>query len=381
MRIRPTAASIALALLLAPLAAPVSARAQDGASLSDPNETETEPPETESPPIPAPSDDLPEPVFAPGHPTPPAEEPIALPPPVGDALEPELEAPERPQAQEVTTSRPTTLLGPRAAAWGELGVTAGGPEEARVTVGTAEVGLRFRLAGAFVMHASWGLALTQAEVEGEEPLGGAPTPYQGSVFAVNPGNPLLGAGFDGALGGMRFSVAGELAVPAAARAELGRDEATLAERAASEATHRAVMSARGYWSAWRWAPERLGLALPLRLAIPLDAVTLEAEGAIAVLVPILGDSFAETDVVLQLAGGVDARVVGPLSLGARLRIVGAANGATVPGAVASLEPYAALHVDDAMVSLRGNVSFNGDDGAFGPRGPGWGLWLASGVGF
>ncbi|HBQ14760.1 MAG TPA: hypothetical protein DEF51_27740 [Myxococcales bacterium] len=110
-------------------------------------------------------------------------------------------------------------------------------------------------------------------------------------------------------------------------------------------------------------------------------MTLEADGGLAVLVPILGDSLAETDVILQLAAGADVRIAGPLSAGARLRLVGGASGSTVPGAVASLEPFAALRFDEVHVTLRGNVNFNGDDGVAGPRGPGWGLWLASGLGF
>ncbi|RZO57054.1 MAG: hypothetical protein EVA89_23170 [Sandaracinaceae bacterium] len=386
MRIRPTAASIAFACLFSLTLLRVSvARAQDATSLDDPSDETGSSPDVAAPPVPDASDDLPEPVYAPGAPTPPAEEPLALPPPLGDELEGpavgEAAPLERSRAIDLATSSPRTLLGRQAAVWGELGVTGGGPTEAQVTLVTAEVGLRYRLEGDFVMHASWGLALADADVRGEESIGGAPTEYDASVFAAQPGNPVLGSGFDGALGDARFSISGALAIPAAARAELGRDADTLAGRAASEASHRAVMSMRGYWGAWRWAPERLGLVVPVRLAIPVDRVTLEADGGLAVLVPILGDSLAETDVILQLAAGADVRIAGPLSAGARLRLVGGASGSTVPGAVASLEPFAALRFDEVHVTLRGNVNFNGDDGVAGPRGPGWGLWLASGLGF
>ncbi|MEQ8888453.1 MAG: hypothetical protein RID93_12485, partial [Sandaracinaceae bacterium] len=287
MRIRPTAASIAFACLFSLTLLRVSvARAQDATSLDDPSDETGSSPDVAAPPVPDASDDLPEPVYAPGAPTPPAEEPLALPPPLGDELEGpavgEAAPLERSRAIDLATSSPRTLLGRQAAVWGELGVTGGGPTEAQVTLVTAEVGLRYRLEGDFVMHASWGLAFADADVRGEESIGGAPTEYDASVFAAQPGNPVLGSGFDGALGDVRFSISGALAIPAAARAELGRDADTLAGRAASEASHRAVMSMRGYWGAWRWAPERLGLVVPVRLAIPADRVTLQADGGLAV---------------------------------------------------------------------------------------------------
>ncbi|HJL19893.1 MAG TPA: hypothetical protein RMH99_29790 [Sandaracinaceae bacterium LLY-WYZ-13_1] len=281
----------------------------------------------------------------------------------------------------LVASSPRTLLGEHLGAWLELGLTAGGPESESVTGVTTELGLRYRMADAVVADVSWGLVIARTRVVDEEMVGGSAIAYDRKITRVEPGNPVLRGAFTHPFEDVaRLEVGLGVAVPSAARAQAGVDADTLAERRASEVAHRAALAMRGYWSPWRFAPERLGLILPVRLAFALDALTVDAQVVFGVMVPVLGGRGQDADVVVQGAAGVGGRVVGPLHLGARLRAVGAASGVIVPDAlVVSAEPWVRLRFDPVQIALRSSLVLNGTDGLGQARGPGFGLFLSGGV--
>lgn len=286
-----------------------------------------------------------------------------------------------PASADVVGSSPRTLRGRLFGAWLELGATSGGSDSGHTHFATtAELGLRFGVAESVVADVTWGLITGRMHARGEVEISGSPVAFDEAVMRVDPGNPVFRGLYSGALSSnVHLEVGAGLAVPSAGRAENGSDEPTLARRAASEVSHRAAMAMRGYWSPWRWAPERFGAFVPARLAILLDDVSIEVAAGVGTLVPVLGDSRQPIDVVLQLGAGFGAHLFGPLHAGVRVRAVGGAQGAVVPGTVVSAEPWARLRLDPVQISLRGVVNFNGPDGVAGDRGPAFGVFLAAGV--
>ena len=277
---------------------------------------------------------------------------------------------------------PGATLGPRAAVWLDGGFTVGGPDEEHVLAFSPELGLRYRVVEELVAEVSFGLTLASTEVRGTGTLGGEPVDYDAGVRRADPGNPVVRALYSGRVARNIVLETGlAVAIPTAARDEYGADARGLAQRVGSEVSYRAALAMRGYWSPWRWAPERFSVAVPLRLAIEIEWIVIDAELGLGLMFPVLGDRGVDPDVVVQLAAGVGARVVGPLSLGVHLRGVGAALGATVPGVVVSTEPWVGLDVAPVRVTLRATINLNGDDGVAGARGPAFGLFLGAAVGF
>ena len=236
---------------------------------------------------------------------------------------------------------------------------------------------------------SFGFTYGATEVRGEGILGGSPVTYEASPDRFEPGNPVISGAWSQSFDDdARVEVGLGLAVPVSARAEPGADAEGLAERRASLVTHRSTLAMRGFWSPWRWFPERFSLFLPIRVAVPIDALLLEGELGAGVMLPVLGDRSAVTDVVVQGAVGAGGHIAGPLHLGARLRLVGAARGLLAPvdleGAqrddvVLSAEPWARLHFDYVHIAVRVSMNLTGRDGLGGERGPSYGAFASFGV--
>lgn len=270
------------------------------------------------------------------------------------------------------------LLGTRFSAWAEVSITTGGPDDSQVTAFVPEFGLRYRVVDAVVADVSMGMLVADTLVYGEPVLGGMPIPFEGRGVRVEPGNPVLSGLFTHTEGDVSLEVGAGVAMPSASRAELGNDADSLTDRAASEAAYRASMSMRGWWSPWRFAPERVSIVVPARVVGTLEGVQLEAEAGAAVMIPVLGDRGVDPDVVLQLAGGASFALVDVLHLGARVRAVGGALGTTLPGAIASAEPWVRLDLAPFHTTLRGVINLNGMDGLVGRRGPGFGVFVGVG---
>lgn len=294
-------------------------------------------------------------------------------------------------AREVVASSPRHLLGRSLAVWLELGLSGGGRGDQRADFAFApEFGVRFRPDRGLYVGASFGFTAAATQVSGEVTAAGETTRYEGASTRLDPGNPTMELGYSGAVSrDLRLEIGIGAAIPTAARAQPGSDEAGLIERAASEVSHRAAMAMRGYWSPWRWAPERFGLYAPVRVAGLFGDLLVEGELGVGVMVPVLGDRGIDADVIVQLAAGVGGRVAEPLHLGVRLRGVGSALGVTLTGAdamgapaseavVFSAEPWVRLRVDPVQVTLRADVSFNGADGVGGDRAPPFGVFLGVG---
>jgi hypothetical protein len=316
---------------------------------------------------------------------------VALPPPLPEeetAPEPSL------PARELAGSSPRALAGEHLGAWLEAGIAAGGAEGDSAVAFSPEMGLRYRVSDAVVADVTWGLIVARTRVAGEGGAEAMPISYDRKITRVEPGNPVVHGAFSRALGdALRLEVGLGVAVPTASRAQLGADRDALSERQASELAYRAALAMRGYWSPWRWAPERFGLFLPVRVDVPVArsgagsgegdgdvTLAVEADLGVGVMLPVLGDRNRDADVIVQGAVGIGGRVVGPLHLGVRLRAVGAASGAVVPDAlVTSAEPWVRLRLDPAHLALRGNLTLNGTDGLGRGRGPSFGVFLSGGV--
>ncbi|MFK7985734.1 MAG: hypothetical protein AB8I08_06850 [Sandaracinaceae bacterium] len=270
------------------------------------------------------------------------------------------------------------LMGARFAAWAELSITTGGPNPSQVTAFVPEFGLRYRIADALVADVSFGMLVADTLVFGQPEVGGVPVPFESRSVRAEPGNPVLRGLFAHSEADWQLEVGAGVAIPSASRAELGNDPDSLAARAASEAAYRASMSMRGWWSPWRFAPERVSIVVPARLVGEIEGVRLEGEAGLAVMIPVLGDRGVDPDVVLQLAGGASFAVVDELHLGARVRAVGGALGTTLPGAIASAEPWVRVDLAPFHATVRGVINLNGMDGLVGRRGPGFGAFVAVG---
>lgn len=314
---------------------------------------------------------------------PPGEEsPGELPPALFDdqaELDPSSEASARPSLPELVSSSPRTVLGRHAGVWLELGFTGGGPESGRVDAASAEVGVRYRAADFLVTDVSVGLSYAATAVSGEVTLGGMPTSYAASLDRLGAGNPTLGGTFVHRSESVSLDVGLSLSIPTAARQDPGRDAESVAQRASSEVAARAPLAMRGHRAAFRWAPERFGMAIPFRVLVPAAPLFVEVDGALALLLPVLGDRGVDADTVVELGVGLGAEVAGPLRLGVRLGGVGAATGVTLPPFTLSAEPWVGLRFEPVHVTLRGVVNLTSEDGVAGERGPSFGVLFGAGV--
>lgn len=374
----------ARALAVAPLVAvlllaPSAARSQD----EELPELAAEPPEapldtTEAEPPPAPTEAPLDPAAEASAPEaePPSAELDAPSPAVDEA--PPADAPGPLAERDLVTSRPELLLGRQAAAWLELGLTRGGPADARVVALGGELGLRYRVSELIVAEASFGLTYAATDVRGEAPIGGTPTPYEASVDRVEPGNPILGGSVVHRDASALVAVGLQIGIPTAAREDAGADANGLAARASSELANRAAMAMRGYRGALRFAPERFSLALPVRVVLSFAPMVLELDGALAAMFPVLGDRNAEVDTLIELGVGAGVEVAGPLAVGVRLAGVGAASGTTAPPFTLSAEPWARLRFDPVQITARAVLGLYGEDSLTGGRGPGFGVLVGAG---
>jgi len=287
---------------------------------------------------------------------------------------------------------PRTLYGERLGVWLEAGFSGGGRGDERAEfVASPEFGLRLRAGDGVVLDASWGLSVAATSVEGEVSIGGEMVRFRGRPTRIDPGNPVLQLLYSGAVASnVHLEVGVGAGVPTAARSQVGSDNPTLSERSASQVSHRAAMAMRGYWSPWRWAPERFALFVPARVAASFGELALDFDLALGVMVPVLGGRGVDADVIVQLGAGVGGQVAEPLFLGVRLRGVGAPLGVIVPGVdpegsdasdrvVFSAEPWVRLSVDPVQLSLRAVVTLNGADGVAGERAPAVAAFLGVGA--
>jgi hypothetical protein len=344
-----------LAIALAAVAAVASAQEAPPSTDEAPVDAEPAPPEqggarlAEEPPIPAPPE---------------------LPPPL-DFVDAHELPPEDPLAAAAYADLGDAVTGPTMAAWVELGLTQSdrqrGATGEDTTALSGEVGLRLPIVRELVAEVRWGLTAGFADVRGQvmDPVSGETTGVSGDVTRVEPGNPVFTALAEGRPSERLVLGAGlGVAIATAARPEVASDAETLLQRSSSEGTHQAAAALRGWWDAWRWRPERLGLALPLRLAVDLEGgPTIEAEAAAALLFPVIGERMADTDLVLQAAVGVAWRLGDVVELGARLSVVtGAASGSSVPDVQAALMPWARLRLGRGRLGVRVIINAGSDHG-------------------
>jgi hypothetical protein len=312
----------------------------------------------------------------------------AVDPGVGDPLEPPLDEDveqaeitpiERVEEREVVSSSPRTLLGPAGALWLDLGMTAGAPRGDEIVGLSGELGLRYRVAESVVADVSWGLTWAATRVSGEVIDDGMTMPYAASHERLEPGNPTLGGAFVHRSDVGLFEVGLSVSIPTASRSERGDGVNGAAERESSELALRGGAAMRGYRGAFRWAPERVSLAVPFRVVLPVAPAFIELDGAVAVMLPVLGDTTAEVDTLVDVGAGVGVEVVGPLAIGAGLRGVGSPTGSTLPPFTLSAEPWVRLRFDPVQISARGVLLLTGRDGIGRSRGPSFGAFLAAGV--
>src|SRR5690606_12314725 len=101
---------------------------------------------------------------------------------------------------------------------------------------------------------------------------GAPAAYAASHERLEPANPTLGGAFVHRSAGSLFEVGLSVSIPTAARSERGDGANGAAERESSELAQRGASAMRGYRGAFRWAPERVSLAIPFRVVLPVAPV-------------------------------------------------------------------------------------------------------------
>jgi len=366
----------------------------DVEGLDDPGEVDAAEPDSGEPvEADAPGPDAREPEWEPVEPE---RAPLAAPVPSAPVEPlPELDAldePDEPMPREFVGSSPRHLHGQLLGAWLELGFSGAGRGDERADfVFSPQMGARLRPDRGLVIDARWGFVVAATSIDSSIEISGDTVEYRGTPTRLDPGNPRFSFGYSGAVAPDVYLEAGiGVAVPTAGRAQIGTDADSLLDRSASERSHRAAMSMRGYWSPWSWAPERFSLFAPVRLAVRADRLLFDADLGLGVMVPVLGDRGVDPDVILQLGAGVGGEVAEALHLGIRLRGVGAPLGVMVPGfdpatgeaqteaVVFSVEPWVRLRFDPIQIGLRGVISLNGADGVAGDRAPPFGLFVSVG---
>ena len=289
------------------------------------------------------------------------------------------------QEDEAVSSSPRTMLGRLGAVWMDLGVSAGGPSggsaNGNAVAISSELGLRYRVTNDIVADASFGFTYSSTQVHGETTIETMSTPYAGSYKRLDPGNPTFGGSYVYRSEGLFLQVGVSMAIPTAARNEPGTTTEGVALRASSQLAFRAAQAMRGYRGAWHWAPERFSFAVPFRMVIPMAPLTLELNGAVATMIPVLGDRTSAVDTIFELGVGAGATVVGPLSIGARIGGVGAASGTTVPPFTLSVQPWVRLRFDPVQITARVTMNVAGTDRIGSNQGPSFGAFLGAGASF
>lgn len=137
----------------------------------------------------------------------------------------------------------------------------------------------------------------------------------------------------------------------------------------------------GYWDFWLFAPERLGLVLPIQLELDHDGLLLGGELTNAVLIPIDPQYSPDTEVMLQLAPMIGARA-GQLALGARLQLVWQATADVEDGAQLALVPFVQGQLGrSGFLHARFVLPLDEPIGVLGDGDALWGLHVGGGASF
>lgn len=259
------------------------------------------------------------------------------------------------------------------AAWISLGVFAGDVRNDAITIGTLDLGLRLAIASDARVSLDWGFAFGGTHVRGAY-NGSTVEPYDARIGRIEARNadlrfewlPLLGRD-------VRFGFGVGVAVPVAATTRLPSDAASQADFDASSLVHEGFLAQNGGYRPWRYRPERVGVYVPLTLAIGLsDTAVLSIDAAAALGVRVLGGMGEEVLGDLLFGAEIGAEVASFLRVGARAQVAALALGTTTSAAQPSVEGWARLELEPISVLVRATLGLGGPYGV-GSDFVGWGL--------
>ncbi len=276
----------------------------------------------------------------------------------------------------VTASAEAQYLGPqqirptRSALWGELGFYTGelpglaGLLEAEATVFSPLIEGYFGIGDSLAIDFAWGfgqatVSWNAGPIAGEESEGGLVV-----------GNPFFGASFVSRSRNGVLRVGGGATVPAVDAEGAGK---TLAWQIA--------MAMRGLWDLWLWWPDRLTVVPSARYDGRSGSVEWAVEGAMGLMF-YTGDGDQETEVPLQVAGEIGARLSKALVLGGRLQTWFLPTGEDdQDNAQVAVEPFVRVEGEHVFGFARFTINLDDPWGfAFDDDGV-WGLRLGGGARF
>ena len=325
------------------------------------------------------------------------EEGTSLAAPVPSTAPPEAALPEvpanSPELESARRGHPEQGAGESFAAWLDVGIFSGPYAGGDFTLIGTEFGVRMGIERIARMTVDWGFAYAMAHVVGSVPRPTMPTmplAYDGTTERIEGRNPVIAFDVNPWLGtNTRLSVGLALAIPSAAIQTFGDanqagpgtpEEAVVF--VASRTTHDVWLATNGGWNAWRYPPERLGVALPLSLAIDAGAVEVNLEGALGVSVPVLGGSGIVDGIAqaaIELYGTPIVFGEGrALVLGVRASVAGYHLGAATSAAQPAFEPWLRVDLRPVFLSVRGIVNV-GDPFGVGTANGVWSLHVGGGV--
>lgn len=264
-------------------------------------------------------------------------------------------------------------------AWLTLGLFAGtvhsGTPDA-ITMGTVDLGLRLALTEDARVSFDWGFAAADTRVRGAYVGPTTNEPFDAQHGRVEGRNADLTFEWLPRIGrDVRFGFGVGVAIPVAATTRLPSDAATQAVFDASTLVHDAYLAQHGGHRPWRYRPERVGVYVPLTLAIAFsDQTVLVADLAAALGVRVLGGMGNE--ILGDVTGGLElgVEVVDFLRVGGRVNVTALALGTSSAAAQPSAELWTRLELDPISVLLRGTLGLGGPFGV-GSDFAGWGLHL------
>lgn len=242
-----------------------------------------------------------------------------------------------------------------------------------------DVGLRIGFGREARFRANWGVAYGLGTFVGTFTTTSSSTTYVLDRERVEARNPDFVFEWVPTLApGIRFGAGIGAAIAMAGLTSIPIDTQTQADLDSSYLVHATYAASHGMWNDWRYRAERIGLFVPLTLAIELTPETVfRAEAAAAIGVPVIGTVRGEGNVdgTLQAAVEIGHAVTPELRLGGQAALVAHSLGQSSEGVQPSIAPWARLELGHASALARVTLPLGGDHG-LGSWFPAWGVMLA-----
>ncbi len=292
----------------------------------------------------------------------------------GEPVTEALAAPQRPRTiEDLRLGRDDDGIGRSGSVWVGTGIFGADVRNDSILLSHLDLGLTFGIGRDARVSLDWGVAFASTRVRGSYVSPTTNEPFDARLDRVEARNAdLTFEWLPFVSTDVRVGVGLGVAIPVAAGTRLPSSAETQSLLDASTLVHEAYLASNGGWYPWRYRPERVGLYLPLTVAIALDPDTLLSfEGAGGLGFRVLGGMGQEIEGDLMLAADLGSAVLPELRLGLRASVAALALGMPTAGVQPAVEPWLRIQLAPVSILVRGTLGLGGPYG-LGSDFPGWG---------